>query len=337
MQKNCEIEELIAKLFSENITPEEKEILTAWLEESPENKAYFAQLKNIWQATHPVFSPENIDVESAELKVMGKIKTRSWMQNPAIVWWQRVAAIIILPVMIVAGYLLYHNVSRKTVAVAYQEIISPFNMISRVDLPDSSTVWLNAGSKLKYPVVFISGERRVHLSGEAFFRVHSDKSNPFIVETEKLNVIATGTKFNVEAYTTDTITAVTLIEGKVDVKTGKGITEKLSPNQRMVLNLNSDTYKLTETDAQLWGAWKDGILVFRDEPLENVLKRIGRAFNVDIRVKDPAIGKQLYRATFNKGESLDKILDLLKMTTSIQYKKVGRKNNKDLIEVYRTN
>ncbi|MDP4240148.1 MAG: DUF4974 domain-containing protein [Bacteroidota bacterium] len=341
MQENRPIEELIVKLFSENITPDEKTTLTAWMNENGEHRIYLAQLKNIWDASHPAFTPDEIDLIDAEAKVMEKIRDRKWIQAPVLVWWQRVAAILILPVMILMGYLLYNQPSH-TAFTAYQEITSPFGVSSKVDLPDGSTVWLNSGSKLKYPVVFASNERNVYLSGEAFFKVHSDKSHPFIVATDHVRVRATGTRFDVEAYSADTITAVTLVEGKVDVNMFGDKNEKLQPNQRIVLNSISKNYNLTETDASHWGAWKDGILAFRDEPLEEVFKRLGRTFNVDITIKDKIVAHQLYRATF-EGESFEEILRLLKMTAPIKYKKTIReknsagKYNKEKIEVYKAN
>lgn len=338
MQEEHDTKGLIVKLLSESITPEEKVILTDWLNEIPENRTYFAQLENIWQVAHPAFNPDEIDVMAAQERVMAKIQGRKWIQAPIIIWWQRVAAILILPVIILMGYLLLNQTKAVT---AFQEITSPFGMSSKVDLPDGSTVWLNSGSKLKYPVAFASGERNVYLSGEAFFKVHSDKTHPFVVATANVKVRATGTQFNVEAYLTDTITAVTLVEGKVDVNLYGDKNEQLKPNQRIVLNSNSKTYNLSETNAQHWGVWKDGILAFRDEPLEDVFKRIGRTYNVDIKVKDPVIARQLYRATF-EGESLEEILRLLKLSSPIQYKRIDREkqsNNdfkKERIEVYST-
>jgi len=340
MQTKDKIESLIVKLFSESITPDEKTSLLAWVNLTVENKRYFEELKNLWQMSHPAFPPEGIDVARAERRVMGQIQERKLVDSSILVWWQRVAAILIIPVMMAMGYLLYIQTSRSSV-VAYQEVSSPFGMSSRVDLPDGSSVWLNSGSKLKYPVVFAGVERNVYLSGEAFFKVHADKTHPFIVETEKLKIKATGTVFDVEAYSTDTITAVTLVEGVVDVSIGRHINKKLQPNQRIVLNSLSRSYQITETDAQHWGLWKDGILAFRDEPLADVFKRISRTFNVNISVKDAVISRQLYRATF-KGESLDEILRLLKMTAPIQYKMFDREKqsdsefNKEIIEVYCT-
>jgi len=289
---------------------------------------------------HPPFSPETINVVEAERKIMEQINDRNFIHSNLFVWWQRVAAILIIPVIVLAGYLMYsQSFSSTSSEIAYQEITSPFGMSSKVNLPDGTTVWLNSGSKLKYPVVFVSNERNVYLSGEAYFKVHSDKTHPFIVLTEKMSVKATGTQFNVEAYSSDSITAVTLIEGKVDINIGKSIQERLKPNQRIVLNSNSSTYNITETDAKHWGIWKDGILSFRDEPLQDVFKRLGRTFNIDIKVKDTVVARQLYRATFDD-ESIDQILRLLKMSAPIKYKIIERAKqpdnnyNKEQIEVY---
>ena len=343
MSKEEKVISLIIKLFSGDISPKENDEINAWMLESPDNKQIYQELENLWQVTHPVFSPNSIDVKAAELKFLEQVRERKLIHSALFVWWQRVAAILIVPVIMLAGYLMYDESFRSTPSeIAYQEIKSPFGVSSKVDLPDGTTVWLNSGSKLKYPVAFVSNERNVYLSGEAFFKVHSDKIHPFIVSTDKMEVKATGTQFNVEAYPADSITAVTLVEGVVDVNIGGSIAENLKPNQRIILNSITNTYSKVETDAQHWGVWKDGILAFRDQPLEDVFKRLSRTFNVDIKVKDTVVARQLYRATFEE-ESLDEILRLLKMSAPIKYKRIERTKqsnneyNKEQIEVYRIN
>jgi len=340
MNKEEKIVELIIKSFSEDISSEERGLIKTWASENAQNRNYYSELINIWQVSHPVFSPDLIDIHEAENKVMGQIQEKKLTTTSVFVWWQRVAAILIIPVALLLGYMLSQQA--HTTLIAYQEVSAPNGMSSKVNLPDGSTVWLNSGSKLKYQVVFASAERNVYLSGEGFFKVHSDKKHPFIVTTDKLNVMATGTQFNVEAYSSDSISAVTLIEGNLDVNLGGSLSEKLLPNQRIVLNSITNTYNRTTTDALHWGMWKDGILAFRDESLEDVFKRIGRTFNVDVKVTDPVIAHQLYRATF-EGESLDEILRLLKISAPIKYKRSVREKQidgefkKEKIEVLRVN
>ena len=318
-EKQYIIDELAGKYFSGELTGEERNRLMQWVNSGVDNEAYFEQLRNIWQVSTPAFAPEEVDVERALRKVMRRTEKRRGKGRKIMLWWQRIAAVLFLPVLLGAGYLWnVHNVSADS-GTAYQEISSPFGLCSKVELPDGSTVWLNSGSKLRYPVNFSGKSRNLHLSGEAFFSVHSDKEHPFVVNIKEMVVTATGTQFNIEAYTNDTVVSVTLLEGALDVNINKLRSVRLSPDQRIVYNNLSEFYSVTETDAAWRCLWKDGILAFRDEPLSEVFKRIGRAFNVNIVMRDGGISRQPYRATF-QDESFDEILNLLKLTVPITYK-----------------
>ncbi|MFT3752242.1 MAG: DUF4974 domain-containing protein [Paludibacter sp.] len=339
MKKNVNIEILIAHSFSGMLTPDEREYLETWLNESEENQKQYMQLLNLWQVSQPAFDPEAIDVVKAERQFMSKIAQPAFRSQPFWGWWQRVAAIIILPLLLYAGYLTINSGQRPS-RMVYQDIFSPYGTVSKIMLPDSSFVWLNSGSHLRTPIAFDDNERRVILSGEGYFEVESDKKHPFIVETAKANIRATGTHFNVEAYSSDSITAVTLVEGKLDVDIENKLHANIKPNERLVFNANIRQYDLTHTDSELWTLWKDGKLVFRDEPLDEVFKRISRAFNVEISIKGKAVAKLPYRATF-EGESLDEILRLLRLTAPLRYERSGKRKvqndtyAKEKIDVYK--
>jgi ferric-dicitrate binding protein FerR (iron transport regulator) len=338
MKEEYQIEEIITKVFNGQASAEETEQVAVWLKQDVANKTYFAQLKNIWDVSHPPFNPEAIEVDRAYHRVMKQIEPRTYTLKPLLVWWQKTAAILLIPLSLLLGYLLIVNHQSRSDLV-WQEVSSPYGMTSQITLSDGSTVWLNSGSKLKYPVKFDANERKVTLSGEAFFKVQSDKKHPFIVSAENIKVVATGTQFNVEAYRQDTIRAVTLVEGKVDISVDEDQLESLSPSQRLVYNSVRNKYVLSETETLQWSAWKDGMLIFRDQPLVDVFKRISRTFNVDIQVKDQLVAQQQYRATFT-GESLDEILRLLKLSSPIQYKRIAVDGQfpegvkKERIEVY---
>ncbi|MEA4983172.1 MAG: FecR domain-containing protein [Paludibacter sp.] len=317
-----EIEKIVIKSFSGEISQEEKDLLMQWLNESADNEKYYAQLKNIWQISGVSFRPEEIDLEKAENIVSGKIieKASSSRRRSAslLVWWQRVAAIIVLPLLLSLGYLLLSRGSAKDTEIVYQEVMSPPGTCSKVKLTDGTTVWLNSKSVLKYPTVFRKDKREVFLAGEAYFEVKSDKQHPFIVKTRVMDIKATGTTFNVEAFDSDNITAVTLIEGKVkvDIKGKQGV--DIIPNQRISYDNKIDSYNIDTVNPYKWYAWKDGVLMFRDDPLEYVFKRIGLTYNINIEVMDKGLAKHPYRATF-EGESIDEILRLIKMTAPIEY------------------
>ena len=282
----------------------------------------------MWEVSHPAFNPEEIDVDSAHRKVMEKIlhQNQPVSVRPKLSflhYWQQVAAILLLPLLILSAYLYFKPASQ--IAETYQELFTPYGTWSVVNLPDGSKVWLNAGSSLKYPTQFNDKQRVVSMQGEAYFEVESDKEHPFIVKTKQLTVEATGTAFNVNAYTPDHVTAVTLVKGKVAVTLDQKKTISLSPGEKIDYNLATSLYNVNKTNTYKWCSWKDGILIFRDDPLEYVFKRLGQTYNVEFILKDAELGKYSYKATF-EGESLNEILRLLEMSAPIRCKEVSNRN-----------
>ncbi|WP_455637390.1 FecR family protein [Parabacteroides sp.] len=336
------IEKIIANYLSGNTTPEETAFLTAWVQESSENLRHYYQIRNIWQITHPAFNPDDIKLADAHLSVINKIKQQKRLSSISILlkYWQRFAAIILLPVLLFSIYSWTEKRSIPKEMATYQELTAPYGTLSKVILPDGSKVWLNSGSYLKYPVRFPKGQRNVQLKGEGYFEVQSDKKNPFIVETAQMQLIATGTQFNVEAYATDSITAVTMVSGQINVVFGNSKPIAIEPNKRACYNKQKQKTLFTNTDPYKWCAWKDGLMVFRDDPLAYVFKRLSQTFNVEINIKDPTIADDYYRATFSN-ESLNEILLLLEKTAPIQFvyhKRVQTSDNlyeKQKIDVYK--
>lgn len=325
------IEELVASYFSGTISASEKDKLEAWIRASETNRDYYQQLKNIWEIARPPFAPEQIDTEKVTSRLMRRIQKRNaWYDSTFIHYWQQIAAVLLLPFI---GATVYFYAERQNISGAYsepamQEITATHGTYARITLPDSSNVWLNGGSTLRYPTRFNNRIRNVDLTGEAYFEVESDVNHPFTVHTRRLTVTATGTAFNVDAYEPDSITAVTMTKGKVQIAIGEMQGFALQPGERIAYNHQLKQYRIQKTDPYKWYAWKDGRLVFRDDPLSYVLKRISQMFNVDIKLTDTTLASQLYRTTL-EGESLDEILRLLKMTAPIGYKRLDREKNAD--------
>ena len=139
----------------------------------------------------------------------------------------------------------------------------------------------------------------------------------------------------------DHVAAVTLVKGKVAVTLDQKKTISLSPGEKIDYNLATSLYNVNKTNTYKWCSWKDGILIFRDDPLEYVFKRLGQTYNVEFILKDAELGKYSYKATF-EGESLNEILRLLEMSAPIRCKEVSNRNSnnekfeKQRIEVSRT-
>lgn len=338
INKDSDIEIIISRYLSKEATPEDIKVLEDWISATPENYKSFLAQKNVWEISHLAFNPEEIDVDSAHRKVMEQIlhQNQPVSVRPKLSflhYWQQVAAILLLPLLILSAYLYFKPASQ--IAETYQELFTPYGTWSVVNLPDGSKVWLNAGSSLKYPTQFNDKQRVVSMQGEAYFEVESDKEHPFIVKTKQLTVEATGTAFNVNAYAPDHVAAVTLVKGKVAVTLDQKKTISLSPGEKIDYNLATSLYNVNKTNTYKWCSWKDGILIFRDDPLEYVFKRLGQTYNVEFILKDAELGKYSYKATF-EGESLNEILRLLEMSAPIRCKEVSnRSNNNEKFEKQR--
>jgi len=232
---------------------------------------------------------------------------------------------------LIAGNVLYYLSTKEEPPVVqepvYNEIFATFGTRSAIKLSDGSSLWLNSGSSLKYPEKFLSDNRKVFLNGEAYFEVESNPQKPFIVETSSLSVRATGTKFNVSGYNSDKETDVTLVSGKVDVITTDDYNNQKSSglieNQHLSFNKSEGTSLITTGDVNKYVSWKDGKLIFRDEPLSYVVKKLGQIFNVDIELRGEELQTYTFRATF-QDESLEEILKLIKISSPVDYIEVKR-------------
>jgi transmembrane sensor len=319
---------LITRYLAGEASHDEIVELQAWLVTSKDNLLYFQQLKNIWDNTEHNIGEKMINVD----KAFNLINKRVTLKSPATsLWyyWKKFAAVLLIP--LVLGNLLYfsfraNNHLTKQEPV-YNELFAAFGTRSALKLSDGTSVWLNSGSSIKYPDRFIGNNRTVILKGEAYFEVESDLKKPFIVETSSLSVKATGTKFNVSGYDSDNEAEVTLVSGKVEVDLTddkKNIkSSKLNINQHFTFNKTNGTTSISDEDTYKYISWKDGKLVFRNEPLSQVVKKISQVFNVDIEIKGKEIQNYSYRATF-EDESLTEILKLLKISSPIDYVELKR-------------
>jgi transmembrane sensor len=324
-----EINALIAACLAGSAAAEDFERLNRWVSDTRDNQLYYQRMKNIWELWHNDINPRDVDIEKAYLKVQERL---GFLRKSSVVFTflLRAAAILFLPMLAGSYYLgaLSKEKQARAVKPVYNEVSAAFGTRSLLTLDDGSRVWLNSGSRLKYPKDFSGHCREVFLSGEGYFEVESDASRPFIVHTKRLNVRATGTKFNVNVSSIEKAAQITLVEGKVSVSKnvagGKTVElSKMMPSQHLAFDTLSGSFKLLSEDTYRFIAWKDGKLIFRNEPLEDVIKRIGYYYNVDIELKDEKLKEYRYRATFEE-ESLDEILHLLKISSPVDYREVKR-------------
>lgn len=319
------VDNLIVNYLGGSASQDEIRILESWVGESDENREYFKQLKNIWEASFEL----PVSTDKALTKVLSQINSGS----QGLTFWQfiqRVAALLFIP-MLVSMLWMYSGKSFKTAnsTIAYNKVVAAFGTFSMIELPDGSKVWLNSGSSMRYPDKFNSDTRMVYLTGEAYFEVHSDESKPFLVNTPYFTVKATGTKFSVRAEKNFRLPSVTLVEGKVSVRktdSGKheGLITFLQPSQHMTFDTLTSFVAIQTEDIYKHVSWKDGKLVFRNDNISEVARRISLQYNVDIEIKGDRIKQYRYRATF-ENEPLGELLRLLKISSPIDYSEIKPK------------
>jgi ferric-dicitrate binding protein FerR (iron transport regulator) len=327
INRRHEIDALIARCLSSASSADEKTELTNWMSQSAENRKYFLQMKNLWESAANEISPADINTEKA-LSMVERRMRRKYTTTHVFGILQKAAAILLLPLLALSFWLgRAHEMKSKDKPV-YSEVTAAFGTRSVLTLPDGSTVWLNSGSSLKYPRQFENNIRNVYLTGEGYFEVQASEKKPFIVHTKNLNVQATGTRFNVNASGLEKNTSITLVEGKVTVSrhTETGNTEqlgRLTKDEQLVYDTLAGSFRINKADTYKYIAWKDGKLIFRNESLEDVLKKIGYYYNVDMEIRDSSLKEYRYRATFEE-ESIEEIMNLLRLSSPLDYKVVKR-------------
>ncbi len=204
-----------------------------------------------------------------------------------------------------------------------------YNMLStargeqyQIRLPDSSLIWLNAASKLKFPSSFHAlKERRVELSGEAYFEVAKNRKQPFVVQTGGQEVKVLGTHFNVSSYVDEPNAVTTLLEGSVQVS-GNGEVKVLKPGERAVRT--GTRIKVSEADLSEDMAWKNGDFYFNNEGIESIMRQISRWYDVDIIYQGELTDEKFY-GTISRSKNINQVLNVLEKTRGIHFKIEGRR------------
>lgn len=202
-------------------------------------------------------------------------------------------------------------------SIAENRLIVPRGGEFRVVLADGTEVLLNAESELRYPVCFAGNERRVILTGEAYFNVAHNRELPFVVETGGMEVTVLGTEFNVRSYPDEKNTATTLVNGKVQLKTA-GADLLLFPGEQGVMNDSGELSK-EPVDTYLYTAWREGIFIFRKQPLADIMDVVSRWYNVEIVFADTASRSVTFTGSVRRYEGFDQLLEMMTATGSIQY------------------
>lgn len=213
----------------------------------------------------------------------------------------------------------------------YNVLEAPKGGQYQIVLIDGTKVWLNSASVLKYPARFSASERKVELTGEAYFEVAKDKKKPFKIITDDQEIAVLGTHFNVNAYSDESDIKTTLIEGSVKVSslsspsspgTGNdGII--LKPGQQSVLHHGAFNIKNVDTEEAI--AWKNGYFIFENDNMDMIMRKLERWYDIDVVYKGAEGNRTKVMGTIDKNTDLTEVLKLLEATGKFKFKTEGRR------------
>jgi transmembrane sensor len=225
---------------------------------------------------------------------------------------------------------MYINSVRSKKHPVYYSAHSPKGSISEMILPDSSIIFLNADSRIKYSVDGEKGIREVFLDGEAWFDVNKKKKKPFIVHTTYYDIHVTGTQFNVKSYESDNKIFTTLEEGQIIInstdkcKLAENIV--LKPGEQIVLDKETKQIAIKTVNTQWFTSWKENKLIFVNMGLKELIVLLERKYGVDIEVNNNALLDLHFDGTI-KNETIIEILEIIKKTLPVNYKITDQKIN----------
>lgn len=220
------------------------------------------------------------------------------------------------------GKLTYDLAGKNAEEVVYNTISTPNGGQYQLELPDGSLVWLNSTSSIHFPTSFVGKERRVEITGEAYFEIAKNRDMPFIVSASGAEVRVLGTHFNVNAYKDESDMRTTLLEGSVKFVNGTEA-KMLKPGQQSQLSIDGTLKVLSNVDVEEVVAWKNGLFDFEYAGIETVMRQLARWYDVEIEYKGKT--DDLFIAEMRRNIKLSDALKALELTGKVRFEIKGRK------------
>lgn len=320
---NRDIDTLIISYFSGTLDKSSFQQLKDWAAESEENRKYIREKMEVWFSSGAVDGELSFDAKKAFERFQHRVADVK-QQKEHIYYFSRsmffkVASIILLFILPIMAYW----EGKQTLKQDFADIIieAPLGSRTKLNLPDGTLVWLNAGSKITYSQGFGIDSRRLNLDGEAYFQVTHNESLPFIVNTKELGLRVIGTKFNICNYSNDEEVTVSLLEGKVELN---NVIKSMSalylyPNEKVILNKSTGIMRKSKFNSKKSILWTNNELFFDEILLEDIAKRLVRTYDVEIEVVDSIKQKRFYGSFEIAGSTIDEVLKAMSLTNQMNY------------------
>ncbi len=311
IHKSIKLGQIIGKYLTNSESVKENEILSDWINENSTNRDLLNSISSNKKLIQEYEIMNAFNKKQALERFRDKVLLKAKIK--ALKRW-KVAALVL--VLVGVGGLIYslsNNLTRtENMSTLYTSINTDNGQRSRVMLPDSSIVWLNSGTTLSYPVNFSEDNRKIILEGQAFFQVTHKNKSPFSVQADGLVIRVLGTKFDVSAYPGNNEIAVVLKNGKVELTHQEYETFNyiMKPGEKALYNVTDNTMNVGLIDTDVYLSWIDGELIFRNEPINNVIEKLEKWYDIDVTVSDPEVYNSIFSGTI-KNESYEEIFRLI--------------------------
>ncbi len=310
---------LIGKYLAKGKPDSAREKIDVWIDENPGNQEVFDELRD-----DKILASRLEEIDIYQVDVAWKLLIcRSLMESKlrVILYW-KIAAVFIFVIGLgaVMSQYLYSGKENSYSTTMNTIVQTERGQTSKVILPDSTVVYLNSDTKIIYSSDYYVRNRQVEMVGEAYFEVHKDEISPFIVACNDFRTKVYGTKFNVNFDPDETNFEVILDEGKVELmNTSEHFNNTfLKPGERAVYNKKLEKINISKVDSYKYTSWKDGVLVFKDDLMETVFKKLEEWYDVDIQINDERIYDMKFNATI-MDESMEELFELMKYSCGITY------------------
>jgi len=304
---------------------EEQSVFEAWVQEEENNRIY-QRAERIHEGVNVL---RGLNKELSWKSIRHAIRLTAFKRFA--IRASKYAAVILIAFLIGDNFDYFRQYNKRT---RYAEIEVLNGQMGHLFLLDGTEVWLNSGSRFRYPGQFNRDEREVFLTGEAFFNVAPDPHLPFIVKTGKMEVEVLGTSFNISAYQDETQQSVVLVEGKVQINSEDG--EKLSeltPGYRAVMNIHSSAVQTEKVRTGLYTGWKEGKVVFDQEQLGEIAKKLERWYNVEIRFESEELKTYQVTGIILRNKPIDQTIMAIELLAPVQHEYIPRTNEKNIINI----
>ena len=290
--------DILYKFFEGKASPKEQRLIGQWLGESEKHKEVLVRERMVFDAM----------IVSGGITDRQSVQSRKKRTRVVFMELLRVAAVILV-MFLVGGYIYVRKM--EEIRLANNIVTVPVGQRVNLQLPDGTSVWLNASSEIIYPAYFSGSTREIHLNGEAYFEVEHNASKPFIVHTETFDIKVLGTKFNVEAYKGMEGFTTALMEGSVEVtdRKNKDKSVRLYPAQKVAFR-NGELCKSPIDNYDVY-RWREGLICFKETRFADLMRQLEKNYGVRILINNEAVKEKVFSGKFRTTDGIDNALRLL--------------------------